>query len=422
MKAFGDEDTIFEEMDILNPNEQTYQPESLPEREVELDQIHSALRPATMGSTPLNLIVYGQSGQGKTVGIRLKTDQLQEYADDSEMDLTVLHIRCKGMDRSYHVLTHLVKRIREKRFGPGEELPSGHQRKTLLNMVIENLEKVGGTVIVVLDEIDAIGDDDYILYELPRSNPDGVRLSLIGITNDLQFRENLDADVRSSLGEDEVRFEPYDADQLRNILARRAAGALRDTCFESGIEDYQHLRSEILSNDTIPLAAALGAQDTGDAREAIRLLFRATRFADDRGETAVTEAHVREARDFLETKAIESGIQTLPNQRMLALMAVTYHGIHGDTPVTTTPIYTQYKTFCEYEDVNVLSNRRFRDRLNDLADTNVLNKRQGRGRGDENQYSLAVDLDTALENLPKESERLGDVATILREQGGVTGD
>nr|WP_311173825.1 hypothetical protein [Halobellus sp. ZY16] len=103
MKAFGDEDTIFEDMDILNPNEQTYQPESLPEREVELDQIHSALRPATMGSTPLNLIVYGQSGQGKTVGIRLKTNQLQEYANDSDMDLTVVHIRCKGMDGSYHV-------------------------------------------------------------------------------------------------------------------------------------------------------------------------------------------------------------------------------------------------------------------------------------------------------------------------------
>lgn len=131
---------------------------------------------------------------------------------------------------------------------------------------------------------------------------------------------------------------------------------------------------------------------------------------------------MREARDFLETKAIESGIQTLPNQRMLALMAVTYHGIHDETPVTTTPIYTQYKTFCEYAEVNVLSNRRFRDRLNDLADTNVLNKRQGRGRGDENQYSLAVDLDTALENLPKESERLGDVATVLREQGDVAGN
>jgi len=39
-----------------------------------------------------------------------------------------------------------------------------------------------------------------------------------------------DADVRSSLSEDEIEFAPYDANQLRDILARRrAAGALRDT-------------------------------------------------------------------------------------------------------------------------------------------------------------------------------------------------
>jgi cell division control protein 6 len=98
---------------------------------------------------------------------------------------------------------------------------------------------------------------------------------------------------------------------------------------------------------------------------------------------------------------------------MLALMAVTYHQIQDDTPATTTPVYTQYKAFCEYVEVNALSNRRFRDRLNDLADTNVLNKWQGRGRGDENQYSLAVDLDTVLENLPKKSERLFSESEVV---------
>jgi len=78
-----------------------------------------------------------------------------------------------------------------KRYGPGEELPSGYQKKTLLSMIIDELEAIGGTVIVILDEIDAIGSDDYILYELPRAEPDDVRLSIIGITNDLQFREGL---------------------------------------------------------------------------------------------------------------------------------------------------------------------------------------------------------------------------------------
>jgi len=295
-------------------------------------------------------------------------------------------------------------------------LPSGHQRKALLNMVLEELEAIGGTVIIVLDEIDAIGEDDYILYELPRSDPQGVRLSIIGITNDLQFRENLDGDVRSSLGEDEVKFDPYDANQLRNILARRAEGALRDTYFRDDKRDFTHLESEVVSDDAIPLAAALGAQDTGDAREAIRLFFRAARFVDDRGESTITEAHVREAREFLEQKAVESGIRTLPQQKLLALMSTTWHISKGESSVATTPIYTQYKKMCEVEDITPLSNRRFRDRLNDLSDSNILTKTQGRGRGKQNRYGLAVDVETVVENLPQKNERHGEVAAVLRTQ------
>lgn len=416
MKSFGDEKTIFQDMDVMNPNTQTYRPNELPEREEELDQIHSALRPATMGSTPLNVFVYGHTGQGKTVGIDLKTSQLQTYADENEMDLTVVHTRCKGMDGSYHVMTHLIKAFREERFGPGEELPSGHQRKTLLNMIIEELEAIGGTVIIVLDEIDAIGDDDYILYELPRANPDQVRISIIGITNDLQFRDNLAADVRSSLGEDEISFDPYDANQLCDILARRAVGALRDTEFRNGCRNYSYLESDVLSADAIPLCSAMAAQDTGDAREALRLFFRAARFADDDGETVVTEDHVRHARDWLEEKAIESGIKTLPTQKQLALISVTWFNIQTRTPVGTTAIYTQYKKYSEKEGTNTLSNRRFRDRLNDLADANILAKIQGRGRGIENKYDLSVDVNTIIDNLPGENERLGDSVEALRRR------
>jgi len=135
MRSFGDEDSIFVNLDRLNPNTQTYQPDSLPEREEELNQLHSTLKPAAMGSTPLNAFVFGPTGQGKTVGVKLKTNQLQSYANDNGLDLHVVHVRCKGMDKSYHVMTHLLKALREKRYGPGEELPSGYQKKTLLSMI-----------------------------------------------------------------------------------------------------------------------------------------------------------------------------------------------------------------------------------------------------------------------------------------------
>jgi cell division control protein 6 len=145
------------------------------------------------------------------------------------------------------------------------------------------------------------------------------------------------------------------------------------------------------------------------------LLFRAARFADDAGETVVEERHVHQARDFLEQKAVESGIQALPTQKLLALMSVTRHVVSGDgDDVATTPIFDQYTTYAEREGVAVLSNRRFRDRLNDLADSNILNKRRGRGKGVENRYSLAIDVGTVIENPPKSNERLGQTADELR--------
>jgi len=168
-------------------------------------------------------------------------------------------------------------------------------------MIIDELEEaIGGTVIVILDEIDAIGSDDYILYELPRAEPDDVRLSIIGITNDLQFREGL-VTPTSALRSARTKSSslPYDANQLRDILARRAAGALRDTEIGDEDEPWQTLESTVLTDDAIPLTSALAAQDSGDAREAIKLLFRACRFADDEGEFEVTEQHVRDAHEYL---------------------------------------------------------------------------------------------------------------------------
>jgi len=104
-----------------------------------------------MGSTPLNAFVFGPTGQGKTVGVKLKTNQLQSYANDNGLDLHVVHVRCKGDGQELpRDDPSPLKALREKRYGPGEELPSGYQKKTLLSMIIDELEAIGGTVIVIL--------------------------------------------------------------------------------------------------------------------------------------------------------------------------------------------------------------------------------------------------------------------------------
>jgi cell division control protein 6 len=96
--------------------------------------------------------------------------------------------------------------------------------KRLLNKIDE--EKLNA--IFVIDEIDYLaqlvaktGKD--ILYQLTRANERLTQgsLTLVGISNDLTFKERLDPRVISSLGEEEIVFTNYDVEQIKKILEER---------------------------------------------------------------------------------------------------------------------------------------------------------------------------------------------------------
>ncbi|WP_254534024.1 Cdc6/Cdc18 family protein [Natrinema gelatinilyticum] len=403
MEPFGAEQGIYKDVDVLDPEPDTYKPTELPEREDELSRIHSALRPITLGGSPRNILVYGPTGQGKTVGVDLKTKQLQQWADsESDVSLTVLRVSCKGAGKSWNVLANLVKKARETRYGKTVEKPRGPTKVELFEMLSEDLQAISGMIIIVLDEIDGIQEDSYVLYELPRASIDSVSIGVIGITNDYQFHENLDADIRSSLGSREVVFSPYDADQLRDILARRAAHALRDTYFEDDIKDSDHLQSDVLSGDVIPLCAALAGQDTGDARQAIHLLSTACDLALDDGSDTVSESHVRDAREEIQEETIGKGIRGETIQRKIALLTVLESELSGDAPEGTTQLYRRYKRFTKQIGVDTYQQGTFREKLNDLAHGNILEsdrRGRGRGRGMTNMYSLSVDPDLVIDKV-----------------------
>lgn len=422
MKQFGDESRIYEDIDVLDPNTDTYLPENLPEREEELDELHDVLKPVVEGGKPRNALVYGPTGQGKTVGINLKTSGLENWArqkksQGEDVKLTVAHVSCEGANGSYQALSSTIKTMREIRNGPGEEAPVGHHQKKLLEMLIDEMEEIGGTIILVLDEIDGIGDDDYMLYELPRASLDGAKLGIIGITNDLNFRQNLAESTRSSLGKREVHFASYNANQLRDILSRRAAGALRDTYFD-GDQSADNLVSDVLESGVIPLCASLAAQESGDARHAIELLSHACDYADRPNVKVVTEGHVREAHDRIETQAMAAGIASAPIQRQLALLSVVYQTAKGNEWTGTADLYENYKNLCDVGDADVLAYRTFDEKLGDLSGFGILEKKKtGRGKsgGVTNRYNLSLDVNTALGHLDGDGhERISDVVTVVR--------
>ena len=120
---------------------------------------------------------------------------------------------------------------------------------------------MGGVLVIVLDEIDKLvkksGDDT--LYNLTRINAElsKSKVSIIGISNDLSFKDFLDPRVLSSLSEEEIVFPPYNAPRLVDILAQRAEAAFVKGAITDGV---------------IPLCSALAAQEHGDARRTLDLL------------------------------------------------------------------------------------------------------------------------------------------------------
>jgi cell division control protein 6 len=217
-------------------------------------------------------------------------------------------------------------------------------------------------VVIMLDEIDKLveksGDDT--LYNLSRMNSEleNSRVSIMGISNDLKFTDFLDPRVKSSLGEEEIVFPPYDANQLRDILRHRAEVSFKD---------------DVLSDDVIPLCAAFAAQEHGDARRALDLLRTAGELAERSGADLVREMHVRQAQEKIELDRVVEVVRTLPTQSKLVLFSIITLENHGVRNINTGEVYNVYKQLCSQIDADVLTQRRVTDLISELDMLGIVN-------------------------------------------------
>lgn len=353
LEPFTAEDPIFVDEDVLRDS---HKPEDLIERDRELAEYQSALKPVIKGARPRNIFLYGQTGVGKTVATQMIMDRLQRDQEDyDDLDVHVVHVVCKNLTSSYQVTVKLVNEFRE----PNNKVPTtGYPPDTVYVFLWKHLKQIDAThVLFVLDEVDAIGDDDNILYELPRANDNGnvpvdeTKVGVIGISNKFTFRDNLSARVKDSLCDEEIHFPPYDANQLRNILYQRAEKAFVDG---------------VLSDDVIPLAAALAGQESGSARQALKMLFKAGDIARSKGEEEVLVDHVREAEPRIKESQVRNELESVPTQSHLTLYALLMLERQDDLPAKSSDIYEVYEIAAERADADVKTGRTIRDRLSQL--------------------------------------------------------
>ena len=293
---------IFANREVLHPD---YIPDTLPHREREITKLAEMLVVSAKGERPSNVFLYGFTGTGKTVVAKYVVKKLVEKASALGTKLNYAYVNTRKVDTAYKTLATIAASL-------GLRIPyTGLALSEVYRKYINALDSWGGLHIVILDEIDYFvkrnGDD--VLYKLLRVNEDLTRakVSVIGITNNLYFVENLDPRVRSSLGEEEIVFPPYSADQLFTILKQRAEKAF-----------YPN----VIGDDVISYCAALAAREHGDARRALDLIRVAGEVAERERADKVTVEHVKKALLEIEEGRIYQSIVALPLQQKLILRII----------------------------------------------------------------------------------------------------
>ncbi len=434
---------IFENKEVLRPS---YTPHELPHRNDQINRMATILVSALRGETPSNILIYGKTGTGKTASAKFVSQELESTSQKYDVPCEVEYINCEVTDTQYRVLAQLANtfieenqaviddrldRCRELRsvavddstalsdteFATLDELDArieeletdademeevpmtGWPTDRVYSTFFEAVDYHERVVVIMLDEIDKLveksGDDT--LYNLSRMNSElnRSRISIMGISNDLKFTDFLDPRVKSSLGEEEIVFPPYDANQLRDILQHRA-----DIAF----------KQDALTDDVIPLCAAFAAQEHGDARRALDLLRTAGELAERSQAEIVAEKHVRQAQDKIELDRVVEVVRTLPTQSKIVLFAVILLEKNGVHNINTGEVFNIYKRLCEEIDADVLTQRRVTDLISELDMLGIVNAvvvSKGRyGRTKEMGLSVPVE---ETEAVLLSDSRLGDI-------------
>ncbi|MBT8251721.1 MAG: AAA family ATPase [Nitrosopumilus sp.] len=338
----------------------SYKPPIILHRESELEQVTQSLLPILKQSRPSNLLVYGKPGTGKTLVVRRVIDKIQERVEKSDFPIKLIYTNSKEETTLYGLLVSLGRQLGLEE----DELPNtGLAISEVFKRLLNKIRNGKLNAIFVIDEIDYLaqlvaktGKD--ILYQLTRANErleEGGSLTLVGISNDLTFKEKLDPRVISSLGEEEVVFTNYDVEQIKKILQER----INESFIENSVD-----------MPALNLIAALAGGEHGDARRAIDLLRVAGELAERQQSDKVTIEHVREASQKIEENKEEKSLKSFPLHEKLVLIAIMK--ANGSS---TGEIYSSYKNLCKVVGKDELTQRRITQMLSEIELSGLISGR-----------------------------------------------
>ena len=340
-----------------------YVPQKLVHREAQMKRMIMLFRPVLNSDFSQNAVLIGSVGTGKTATSKRFCMDLKEYGEKHKktIDWTIVNCRQRNSESSVilQVVNHFQPNFPDRGFSITE----------MLQILRKDLEKRKMHMVVVLDEADVLlkkaGPD--LVYKLTRFGEEKVDgrqyISLVLISQKNIF-DLLDAASASTFKRtNAIEFGKYTYDELKDIVAQRAALAFHDG---------------VMDDDAVDLVAEV-ASEWGDARFAIEILEKTGMLADEEGVGSISVEHVRGAKAEAYSSITESKLIDLDRHQRLTLLAIA-RSVKGKAFITTPEAESAYKVACEEYEEKSRAHTAFWGLMKDLDTLGIVSaKKSGPG-------------------------------------------
>ena len=295
---------VFKNKEVLSS---AFVPDAITHRNGEIEFLSKIMAPSLLFERISNVLVYGFSGTGKSLVTKYVGKRLASSAEEKNVNVLPIYMNCRleNNNTEYRLIANLCGIF-------NINVPeSGLSVNSLYKRLVKIIDAENKYLILILDEIEKLIQHagDGVIYSLLRLNESlkHAKISVIGISNNIDLKSTLDQRVRSSLNPVELIFKPYNADEIYDILEVRSREAFYDNVITEGV-----LRK----------CAAFVAQEHGDIRKALDLLKVAGETAQQRGLSTISEESLDTAADSLEQNITEGMIKSMTKQSKCVLLSI----------------------------------------------------------------------------------------------------
>ncbi|MFC4247074.1 ORC1-type DNA replication protein [Natribaculum luteum] len=349
-----------------------YVPETFKHREAQMQSLSYALRPAVRGSRPLNVMVRGPPGTGKTTAIQKLFDEVGAQT----RDVRTIRVNCQVNATRYSVFSRLFEGTFDY-----EPPSSGISFKKLFSQIAEKLVEEDRVLVVALDDVNYLfyeNEASDTLYSLLRAHEEhpGAKIGVIVVSSDptLEVIDELDSRVQSVFRPEDVYFPVYDEPEIVDILDERVVRGFHDG---------------VISREGLEYVAELTAE-SGDLRVGIDLLRRAGLNAEMRASRVVERQDVEKAYETSKYVNLSRSLSSLSeNERELVRVIAEHDGEQAG------------EVYEAFHEETGLGYTRYSEIVNKLDQLGLIEAEYAEieGRGRSRSLTLSYEKDAVLERL-----------------------